>query len=65
MISTRISVILYKERGQPQAPSHHTELHAQKGGMIDMLMTKIRPQRPDTPDIDDLIYGTESAQSTK
>lgn len=33
--------------------------------MIDMLMTKIRPQRPDTPDIDDLIYGTESAQSTK
>ena len=30
-----------------------------------MLMTKIRPQRLDTPDIDDLIYGTESAQSTK
>lgn len=30
-----------------------------------MLMTKIRPQRPDTPDIDDLIYGKESEQSTK
>lgn len=30
-----------------------------------MLMTKIRPQRPETPDIDDLIFGQESEQSTK
>ena len=30
-----------------------------------MLMTKIRPQRPDTPDIDDLIYGKDSEESNK
>lgn len=30
-----------------------------------MLMTKILPQRPDTPDIDDLIYGKDSEESTK
>ncbi len=30
-----------------------------------MFTTKIRPQHPDTPDIDDLIYGEESEQSTK
>ncbi len=30
-----------------------------------MLMTWIRPQRPDTPDIDDLIYGEEIENSTK
>lgn len=30
-----------------------------------MLITKIRPQRPDTPDIDDLIFGQDSEESTK
>lgn len=30
-----------------------------------MFTTKIHPQRPDTPDIDDLIYGEDSEQSTK
>ncbi len=30
-----------------------------------MLITRIRPQRPDTPDIDDLIYGEEIESSTK
>lgn len=30
-----------------------------------MLMTWIRPQMPDMPDIDDLIYGEETVNSTK
>ena len=30
-----------------------------------MFTMKIHPQRPDTPDIDDLIYGEDSEQSPK